>query len=138
MNARFCLSSTIAAEHRTIGATGQYLQCLRGMRLALLVLLIGCRSKDPEHRAPPRAPTVSRAGSAATHARRPPTLPAAAFTWAVAEASNSAAAWTSVADSLAAELAACTTDCREVAYEVVLARNNAARIAAPLPPQGDD
>jgi hypothetical protein len=76
--------------------------------------------------------------AAATHAKRPPTLPAAAFTWAVAEASNSAHAWTSVADSLAADLAACTTDCREAAYEVVLARNNAARIAAAPPPHGDD
>lgn len=109
------------------------------MRLALpLAALIACSPAKAKDVAPPPTTAPKVEASAATHARRPPTLPAAAFTWAVAEASNSADVWTSVADSLAAELATCTTDCREAAYEVVLARNNAVAVASPPPPHSDD
>ena len=68
-----------------------------------------------------------------------PTLALTTFTWSFAEASDSPDVWTAVADASQRELDACEApkprlDCRDVAYEVVRARNHALRTSKHQPP----
>lgn len=118
-------------------------------QVALLFLLMGCRdnaTRPPETTvvsrsvaapAPAAAPARSRSNKAATRAPRVPALPAAAFAWSFADTVDSPTVWTVVAENAQRELAACKTDCREVMYQVVLARNHAVRTSETEPPPMD-
>jgi hypothetical protein len=70
--------------------------------------------------------------------RIPPSLPATQFTLSYAERANTPTAWTSVADAYAQDLSRCTTDCRDLAYEVLLARKQAVKAANLPKPEGDE
>jgi hypothetical protein len=102
----------------------------------LLFGLVACREQPA---APPPVPKptspVTTAGT--PHARRQPTLAVTAFSWSFAEASNSRPMWTAIADTAQRELDACKANCREIAYEVVLARNHAVRTSDHQPPPMD-
>lgn len=108
------------------------------MRCALLLFLLflqlACEAKRPEQRPTSTQPPAT----AAPHGRRPPSLPSARFTLAFAESTNTPAAWTAVADAFAQELTACSADCREIAYQVVLARKAAVTAAHFEAPPLDD
>ncbi|HEX5060772.1 MAG TPA: hypothetical protein VFV99_15495 [Kofleriaceae bacterium] len=106
--------------------------------IVVVVLLLGCREKPaPQKREPPPATSRNTTGAFAKPTRRlPPTL-ATTFISSVAEASDSAAAWTAIADAYENELATCTKDCRAIAYEIVLARKNVVKAMKLEPPPGD-
>ncbi len=85
-----------------------------------------------------RAPAGKGDGKAAKHAARLPTLSPVRYSLAIAESQNTPAAWTAVADGYAQELATCTTDCRGIAYQALLARKQAVKAANLPKPEGED
>lgn len=123
--------------------------CLRCVPRAItisvvcILALAGCKKKKAEPRPAPATSAADRAlpvpgRKPMSRPPRPPTLIATAFTSSVAEASNTSAAWTALAEGYEAELGDCKTGCRELAYEMVLARNRALKTAnLPRPKQGE-
>jgi hypothetical protein len=116
----------------------------RALTVVLLVAAAGSRD-TPSHPATvaqtaataPTAPTIPVPGGA----RRMPALPAGVFALSFAEASRTSAAWSAVADGYATELATCSptsAECRELGYQVVLARYKVIDAGAINPPPGDD
>jgi hypothetical protein len=104
------------------------------MRRVLLVLvLLGCDRKHPEQK-----PVVAPLAKAKAPKRIAPSLPTAQFTLSYAETANTPAAWSAVADAYAQDLSHCTSDCRDVAYQVVLARKQAVKAANLPKPEGDE
>lgn len=124
--------------------------CLRCVPRAIIYVLVllfaagACKKKKAEPR--PAVPSAAAADRSlplpgrtpTSRPPRPPALVATAFTSSVAEASNTSAAWTALADGYEAELEDCKSGCRELAYEMVLARNRALKTAnLPKPKQGE-
>jgi hypothetical protein len=85
-----------------------------------------------------RAPAAASDGKAAKHAVRLPTLSPVRFSLAIAESENTPAAWSAVADGYDKQLATCTVECRDIAYQAVLARKQAVKTANLAKPAGED
>lgn len=113
--------------------------------IATVLALAACSPSKPKSTSKqgPSAPLGSAAahapartgdGKAAKHAVRLPTLSPVRFSLAIAESENTATAWTAVADGYDQQLATCTTDCRDLAYQAVLARKQAVKAANVKPP----
>lgn len=89
----------------------------------------------PLRSAAAHAPARTGDGKAAKHAVRLPTLSPVRFSLAIAESENTSAAWSAVADGYDQQLATCTTDCRDLAYQAVIARKQAVKAANLKPPE---
>ncbi|HEY5936087.1 MAG TPA: hypothetical protein VIU61_15665 [Kofleriaceae bacterium] len=116
------------------------------MRTAAVVLIFvascECRSRPPK-------PVVTSTDSAAPAIKRttprtetrptsPPSLPEAATAWTAAEKQNTAEAWDAAGDTYERERQACTANCLDAAYAVILARRNAIKAAPVKPPEGEE
>jgi hypothetical protein len=97
----------------------------------VLAFTVGCECRKRDRPAPEvttvPARTIAVPGKTISRPGRRPTLIATVVSSSLAETSDTPAAWTALADEYERELTGCEVDCREVAYDLVVARTRALR-----------
>ncbi len=102
--------------------------------VVLIVVMTSCDQPPAKH----SAAATTRHPPVAVRPTVPPTLGTTTDAWSRAENSKNPADWDEAAAAYERELESCAEDCRELAYAIVLARQNALSADPIEPPPGDE